>query len=116
MTDAVWIVLSTFGSEDDALRVARALVEERLVACAQIESRPITSVYRWQGEVHEDAEVLLRVKTTERSRAATVERLDALHPYDVPQVVWFQAFAIAPYAKWARQQCDPGTDASNRSS
>lgn len=110
MNGRIWIVLSTFGSRDDAVAVARTLVDERLVACAQIEERPITSIYRWEGAVHEDPEVLLRLKTVADRREALVTRLAALHPYGEPQVVWFEAGATAGYAEWARTQCDaPGS-------
>lgn len=108
MTDRVWIVLTTFAARDDAVAAARTLVDEGLVACAQVEERPITSVYRWEGAVHEDPEILLRLKTTDRARERAVARLAAVHPYDEPQLVWFAADATPGYAAWARAQCgDP---------
>ena len=108
MSDRVWILLSTFETRDDALGVARAVVEDGLVACAQVEERPITSVYRWEGAVQEDPEILLRLKTTDAARERAIARLDALHPYDVPQIVCFAADATPAYAAWARAQCGDG--------
>jgi periplasmic divalent cation tolerance protein len=76
----------TAGSRDEARTIARALVEERLAACCNLLDG-MTSVYRWQGEIQEDAEVVVIAKT----RAELVERLtarvQALHSYDVPCVV-----------------------------
>jgi periplasmic divalent cation tolerance protein len=76
----------TAGSRDEALRIARALVEERLAACCNL-IEGMTSIYRWQDEIQEDAEVVVIAKT----RAELVERLtarvQALHSYDVPCVV-----------------------------
>lgn len=105
MTDRVWILLSTFARREDALGVARQLVEERLAACAQVEEAPITSVYRWEGSVHEDPEFLLRLKTSAGTRSAAMARLEELHPYDVAQVVAVEAEASAAYAAWVRRQC-----------
>ena len=71
---------------DDAVRIARALVERRLVACVNVVPG-VTSVYRWKGELQVDAESTLLLKT----RAALVADLTAaileLHPYEVPEVV-----------------------------
>ena len=108
MSDTLFVVLSTFADEDTARSVSRALVDEGLVACAQIESGPIRSIYRWQGEVQEEDEVLVRFKTTPRARPGLVERLRALHPYEVPQIVWVEAGSDAAYASWAREQCGEG--------
>jgi periplasmic divalent cation tolerance protein len=75
----------TCPSRDEALRIARALMAERLIACANI-LPGLLSVYRWEGEVHEDAEVLLILKT----RAALADRVTAavreLHSYTCPCV------------------------------
>lgn len=75
----------TCSGRDEALTIARALIAERLIACANI-LPGLLSVYRWEGEVHEDAEVLLILKT----RAALVERVTAAvrerHSYSCPCV------------------------------
>ena len=76
----------TAGSEDEAKRIARSLLDERLIACANV-LPGMTSLYRWQGRVAEDAEVVLIVKTRAALVAAVVERVGALHSYDCPCVV-----------------------------
>lgn len=93
-------ILVTFDSQESALSCARALVEERLVACAQIEA-PIRSLYRWQGALCDEEEVRLVLKTRrdhfERARA----RIAQLHPYECPQIVAFDiAAGHAPYLDW----------------
>lgn len=110
MSDRLWIVLSTFGDVEMATAAARRLVEEGLVACAQVEERPMISVYRWQGRVEQDPEVLLRLKVAPATLEAAVRCLREVHPYDVPQVVWFEAEAESEYAAWAREQCSGGDD------
>jgi periplasmic divalent cation tolerance protein len=80
------LCLSTCPDAVTATRIARALVEERLAAC--VNRLPgIQSVYRWQGKVVEDAEVLLVIKTTSERFEALRGRLVELHPYEVPELV-----------------------------
>ncbi len=71
---------------DVARRIARTLVEERLAACANI-LPGVESFYRWQGAVQHDQEVALIVKTRAALLEALMERVVALHPYEVPCVV-----------------------------
>jgi periplasmic divalent cation tolerance protein len=74
------------GSRDEALKIARALVEERLAACCNLLDG-MTSVYRWQGEIQEDAEVVVIAKTRAELVEPLTARVQALHSYDVPCVV-----------------------------
>jgi len=67
-----------------ATNLARSLVEERLAAC--VNAVECTSTYRWDEEVHEDEEVLLLAKTTAERYPDLVDRIQALHPYDVPAI------------------------------
>lgn len=80
------LVYMTCGDEDEARRIGRTLVEERLAACANVIGG-MKAIYRWQGSVQEDEEVVLIAKTQQ----ARVDRLSArvkeLHSYDVPCVV-----------------------------
>jgi periplasmic divalent cation tolerance protein len=94
------VVLTTFGTRADALRIGRLLVEERLAACVNVLG-DVTSIYRWQDAVHEDPEVLCVVKTTRARLAALKARLIALHPYEVPELLALPVFAgHAPYLAW----------------
>jgi len=76
----------TAGSREEAVRIARALVDERLAACANVLDG-MTSVYRWQGRIEEDAETVLIAKTRDDLVGRLVERVKALHSYDCPCVV-----------------------------
>ena len=101
MSDAApRVVLVTAPDAEHARRIARALVEERLVACANLLTG-VTSVYRWEGAVQEDAEVLLVLKTRAGRLDALEARLGALHPYDVPEFVALAPEHVAaPYLAW----------------
>ncbi|MHB9286544.1 divalent-cation tolerance protein CutA [Halobacteriales archaeon Cl-PHB] len=84
---------------DAAADIATALVEERLAAC--VNRVPCRSTYRWEGEVVEDDEELLLVKTTDERFADLEARILALHPYDVPCIERFEEGSIhAPFEAW----------------
>ena len=90
---------------EEAERLARAVVEEGLAACANILA-PTTSIYRWEGEVLADAEVPLILKTSSETREACTERLAELHSYDLPCIVaWPIVDAHPPYLQWLTDQC-----------
>jgi periplasmic divalent cation tolerance protein len=85
MTDAL-VVLVTTPSPERAAEIARALVEERLAACGNVVPG-LRSIYRWEGKVQDDAEALLVLKTTRGRFEALRDRVLALHPYEVPEVL-----------------------------
>ncbi len=97
------LALTTCPDPGSAARIARTLVDERLAAC--VSRLPgVTSTYRWQGGVEEDAEVLLLVKTTAARLPALRERLAELHPYDVPELIAVPVEDGLPaYLDWLRQ-------------
>ncbi|SEF23119.1 divalent cation tolerance protein [Amycolatopsis pretoriensis] len=80
------IVTSTTDSETAACELAAKVIEERLGACAQIVG-PVTSVYRWEGEVRTDHEWRVEIKTTTARVPALTERIGQLHGYDLPEIV-----------------------------
>jgi periplasmic divalent cation tolerance protein len=80
------VVLVTVSSESEAKAIARALVEERLAACINI-IPGLTSIYRWEGKICEDRELLLVIKTQGRKVAALRERIVPMHSYAVPEVI-----------------------------
>jgi periplasmic divalent cation tolerance protein len=97
-------VYATFGSEEEARRVARALVEERLAACANILA-PCHSVYRWQGKMEEAEEVPVLFKTSTAQGETLLARIAELHSYDVPAaMVWPIADALDSYCQWVVQE------------
>jgi periplasmic divalent cation tolerance protein len=101
-TDQVIVVLTTVASEDDASRIANALVERRLAACVNV-IPGVRSIYRWHGAVQDDRELLLVIKTARVLRDALSAALTELHPYEVPEIVALDATFVAPaYARWLR--------------
>jgi len=79
-------VQTTFATADDALTAARALVSEKLAACCQVVPE-LTSIYRWEGMLRQEPEVLLLIKSTEQRWPELRDRLIELHPYDTPEVI-----------------------------
>jgi periplasmic divalent cation tolerance protein len=78
------IVLTTTPNSEEAARVARTLVEERLAACATL-IPSVRSIYRWQGKVEESTETMLLIKTSTEQLAALEARILALHSYETPE-------------------------------
>ena len=85
MTDCV-AVLVTAPSAEEAARIARQVVEEKLAACGNV-LPGLRSIYRWQGKVEEADEALLVLKTARSRFKELADRIVALHPYDVPEVI-----------------------------
>ncbi|HEX9955053.1 MAG TPA: divalent-cation tolerance protein CutA [Allosphingosinicella sp.] len=93
-------VYAVFGSAEEARTIARALVEERLAACANILA-PCRSIYRWQGKIEEADEVPALFKTRADLADALIARLAELHSYDIPAAaVWPISDALPTYMDW----------------
>ena len=102
MFDAL-IVFSTCATREEAERIARAVVEERLAACVQV-LPPIQSIYRWQGAVEQSEEILMLFKTTSAQFPALEKRIAELHSYDTPEIVAVPVAAGAEkYLNWLRE-------------
>jgi periplasmic divalent cation tolerance protein len=97
------IVLSTAGSQDEARKLARHLVEHQLAACVNIIPH-IESIYRWQGKMESSTEWLLLIKTTQEKFPAVRDVIRQLHSYELPECI---SLAIedgsAPYLDWIAQ-------------
>lgn len=93
-------VYAIFASADEAERIGRRMVDERLAACVNILG-PCHSIYRWQGAVETADEVPAIFKTSRARADALVARIAALHSYDVPCVtVWPIDKLLVDYAEW----------------
>jgi periplasmic divalent cation tolerance protein len=86
MTNKI-VVLVTCGSAKEARRIARAVVQQRMAACANIVATPVQSVYRWKGRVESAEEFLLVIKTTQGRFAELKAAVKRLHSYDVPEII-----------------------------
>lgn len=94
------VVYVTFASRDQATRIARTLVEEKLLACANLLD-PVTSIYRWEGKVNEDTEVLLIGKTRTALVEKIAQRVKELHSYTCPETIAVPLVGGAPwYLDW----------------
>lgn len=97
------VVLCTCPDEPVARRIATALLAGNLAACVNCVPG-IRSMYRWEGQIREDAEVLLVIKTTAGRYAALQALIQAEHPYDVPEIIALPVTAGADhYLDWIRQ-------------
>lgn len=94
------VVLVTAGSREEAERLARTLVDERLAACVNL-IPGVRSVYRWQDAVESSDEILLLIKTQQHALDTLQSRVQELHSYEVPEFLVFAVDqASAAYAAW----------------
>lgn len=99
---AIVLVLTTWPAESDVDGAARQLVDERLAACVMVGATS-TSYYRWQGQRERADERPLTIKTTRDRVAAVQARLQALHPYELPECVVLDGQASAAYGAWVAE-------------
>lgn len=99
------IVLVTAPDEGVARQLARGMVEARLAACVNLVPGAL-SVFRWEGEVREEPEVLMLIKSTDERLGELVEFVEREHPYDVPEFVVVDPEAIEHgYRAWLLSEC-----------
>lgn len=102
MTEFI-VVLVTTGSEEEAEKIARNLVEGKLAACVNIVS-PIRSMYRWEGKIVDDKEWLLLIKTCESLFSQVEKQVKEWHSYEVPEVVALPILAGSQaYLRWVKE-------------
>ena len=103
----VVVVVSTVGTEEQALDIAHHLVENRLAACVNI-LPGVRSVFRWKGKVNDDGEYMLIVKTVESRFAAVQKAMAELNAYELPEILGFPAaFADEAFGRWVAD-CSTG--------
>ena len=99
MADDICIVMTTVETPEQAKTLARAVIDARLAACAQIV--PISSCYRWEGKVVEEGEQMMLFKTRADQFAVLEALLLELHPYDTPEIVRLLADGVSgKYRDW----------------
>ncbi len=104
MTGSISLIYSTFGSEAEARRVAKTLLMEKLIACAN-HFAPILSQYEYREEFHEDQEFPVLFKTAAELVKPAGERLLALHSFETPAILHWTADALnSGYEKWLAGQ------------
>jgi len=103
MSDIIQIRTTT-DSQQAAMSIAQDLVATRFAACVQV-SGPVTSVYRWEGDIETNTEWICTAKTTRQLYARVEQRIRILHSYDEPEILAVEiSQASAGYQKWLRDQ------------
>ncbi|MEJ5365039.1 MAG: divalent-cation tolerance protein CutA [Desulfosoma sp.] len=103
MASDILITFITVGNQDQAFRIAKAVVEENLAACVNI-IPAVRSLYRWKGEICDDPECLLLVKTTRDVFPLLEARVKALHSYEVPEIIAVPVeCGFQPYLDWVKE-------------
>ena len=102
MSEAI-VVLVTCGTEDEAVEIAHALVEERLAACVNLIS-PVRSIYRWEGKIWDEKEWMLIIKTQKRRFEDLEKKVKSLHSYSVPEIIALPIIeGSASYLNWLEE-------------
>jgi periplasmic divalent cation tolerance protein len=97
------VVFITASNEDEAARIAKALVEAKLAGCVNI-IKNIRSIYSWQGKVEDETEVLMIVKTQKSLFDSLMKKVKELHSYTVPEIIAMPIVkGSEDYLKWLRE-------------
>ena len=105
MSENAFLALSTFPDAETARRISKQLVEEKLAACANI-FPAIESIYRWKGKVESGQEMIAFFKTSQDRHEAFMQKLRALHPYELPEIIFIPIAAGLPeYLRWVVDSC-----------
>ncbi len=100
------VVLVVCGSEEEALQIARSLVEERLAACVNLIS-PVRSIYRWEGKIWDEKEWLLLIKTGRERFEKLENKVKSLHSYSVPEIIALPIVeGSTAYLNWVKEMTE----------
>lgn len=114
MTDKI-VVMVTCRSKAEAQKIARAVVEARLAACANVLGGPVQSIYRWKGKIETAKEVLVLVKSTRKRFAALEREIQRLHSYDTPEIIAVPIVeGSKAYLRWIDESIRPTGRGDNR--
>src|SRR5438105_14349586 len=105
MVENVLLARSTSPDMETARRIARQLVTENFAACANI-IPAIESIYRWKEKIETSAETLVFFKLSEERQSSFQEKLRSLHPYEIPEIIFFPISGGLPeYLRWVVESC-----------
>ena len=105
MAEKVLLALSTFPDVEAARRISQQLIAEKFTACANI-LPGVESIYRWKEKIETGNETLVLFKLSEDRQLAFQERLRSLHPYEVPEIIFFSVASGFPdYLRWVEESC-----------
>lgn len=98
------LIYMTVGSKEEARKIGKELVADRLAACVNILDN-MNSFYRWDGKIQDDTEVVMIAKTTENRVADLIKKVTSLHSYDCPCIVNFPiAGGHQPFLDWIAEE------------
>jgi len=101
-----YLFLVTVPNIDEGQKIARNLVESKLVACVNI-IKNISSIYRWKGEIEEDSEHLLLIKTTEEKSDLLIQKISEIHSYANPECIGLKIEkGSKKYLNWIKDVVD----------
>lgn len=102
------VVLVTAASQEEASQIAGQLVEEKLAACANI-IPGVRSIFSWRGEICDESEVLLIIKTTRKNLYLLVEMVEEIHSYEVPEIIALPIVGGSEaYLSWLNEEVSKG--------
>ena len=105
MAEKILLALSTFPDAERARRISKQLVTEKFAACESILSN-LESIYTWESKIETANETLGFFKLREDRQAAFQEKLQSLHPYEVPEIIFIQlAGGLPDYLRWVADNC-----------
>ena len=105
MAEKVLLALSTFPDQETARDISSELVTKKFVACANILSG-VESIYRWKEQIESGNETVVLFKLSEDRQSAFQEKLRALHPYEVPEIIFVPiASGLPEYLRWVTENC-----------
>jgi len=105
MAQQVLLAISTFPDGETADRIAHTLIAEKFAACANI-IPAVHSIYRWKDKIETAGEVIVLFKTTLDRQAAFQEKLQSLHPYEVPEIICVNIdIGSRDYLRWVIENC-----------
>jgi periplasmic divalent cation tolerance protein len=95
-----FVFFVTVPSKEEGEKIAKHLVEQKIVACVNI-IHDIHSIYRWKGEIEEDNEYLLVMKTTKEKKSILIRAIEKLHSYETPECIgWKIDTGSKTYLRW----------------
>jgi len=105
MAKKILLALSTFPDAETARKISNQLVTEKFAACANI-LPGVESIYRWKENIETGNETLVFFKLSEGRQAAFQEKLQSLHPYEVPEIIFVSvANGLPDYLRWVAESC-----------
>jgi len=102
MDEEYFLITTTVNKRSCAQKLAQMLVDSRLAACVQM--APISSTYRWRGEVANEEEILIMIKTSAKLYQAVEKAIRENHPYEVPEIICIPIVnGFQPYLEWVKE-------------